>query len=296
MALRQFILSALAASSLAFAKSDDDKCKDVTIKSQGDVGDISSCSTIKGDITIDKSVGGELNLQGVKKIQGSLKATGAVNITSFTANDLKEIGDSFTLSSLTQMTNLEMASLEKVGSIDFEALPALQTLGFHKGVKSAGKLMITNTGLTSLSGISLETVGSMDINNNNKLSSINVNEIKNITGLAAFSANNKRLEIIFPNLKTAQNMTFRNLSRVELPSLKKTDGLLGFYSNSFTSLSAPNLTSTGDLVFTSNPLLMNMSLPKLTKVDGVYQVANNTNLRSVTGVSALETVNAIDFA
>ncbi|KAI5301745.1 hypothetical protein KEM56_001400 [Ascosphaera pollenicola] len=194
------------------------------------------------------------------------------------------------------MTNLELSALEKVGSIDFEALPALQTLGFNKGVKSAGKLTITNTGLTSLSGISLETVGSIDVNNNNKLSEINVNEIKNITGLAAFSANNKKLEIIFPNLKSAQNMTFRNLSKVELPSLKKTDGLLGFYSNSFTSLSAPNLTSTGDLVFTSNPNLMNMSLPKLTKVDGVYQVANNTHLRSVTGVSALESVNAIDFA
>ncbi|KAI5287082.1 hypothetical protein KEM52_001766, partial [Ascosphaera acerosa] len=271
-------------------------CKDVTITSQGDVSDLSRCSTIKGDVTIDKSVGGELNIQGVKKIEGSLIAQGATNLTSFTANDLKEIGDAFELTSLTQMTNLEMSALEKVGSIDFEALPALQTLGFTKGVKSAGKLLITNTGLTSLSGISLETVGSIDVNNNNKLAEINVNEIKNITGLASFSANNKRLEIIFPNLRSAQNMTFRNLSRVELPSLKKTDGLLGFYSNSFSSLSAPNLTSTGDLVFTSNPQLTNMSLPKLTKVDGVYQVANNTKLHSITGVNSLETVNAIDFA
>jgi len=92
-------------------------------------------------------------------------------------------------------------------------------------------------------------------------------------------------------------MTFRNASEVALPSLKSTDGLLGFYANHFTSFIAANLTSTGGLVFAANENLMNISLPSLETVKGVFQIANNTALKSVDGFPKLKSISgALDFS
>jgi len=164
-------------------------------------------------------------------------------------------------------------------------------------VSKADNVRIVNTGLSTLDGIDLSLVGNFDISNNVDLHTINVNEITNITGLASFSANNKDLQVSFPKLQAAKNMTFRNASLVEVPSLKSTEGLLGFYSNYFTSFSAPNLNTAGGLVFADNSALNNISLPVLKTVDGVFQIANNTALLIVDGFPKLETVDgALDFA
>ncbi|KAK2816017.1 hypothetical protein FQN49_008067, partial [Arthroderma sp. PD_2] len=193
--------------------------------------------------------------------------------------------------------SLQFDSLTAIKTVNFEALPKLQTLGFTKGVSKADRVRITNTDLTSLSGIALEGVTDMEITNNPHLTEVNVNQITNATGYINFAANHKDLKINFPNLQSAHNMTFRNTSSVSIPSLEKMDGLLGFYSNFFMDFTASNLTGTGDLVFADNSNLNNISLPVLKTVKGAFQVANNTNLKAIDGVPKLQTVNgALDFS
>ena len=108
--------------------------------------------------------------------------------------------------------------------------------------------------------------------------------ITTISGTLTVSNNYKNLEITFDNLQSANNMTFRNVSSVVMPSLYQVNGSLGFYSATFQSYSAPNLTSTGGgLGFVDCPQLSNVSMPKLTQVGGGFLIANNTNLKNING-------------
>ncbi|PGH16421.1 hypothetical protein AJ79_01752 [Helicocarpus griseus UAMH5409] len=296
MAFMKYLVPALAVAGAAVAQGDS--CKGPkTIENPGDASALASCTTFEGDIEIAAKVPkGPITLEGIQEITGSLTCKGAQNLTSLAAPDLESIGDTFLLSGAIELRNLQFDSLTEVGALNFEALPNLQQLSFTKGVSKAKNIRISNTDLANLKGIALNTVGDMEISNNLHLKEADVAQITNVTGFASFSANHEELKISFPNLESALNMTFRNVSSVEIPSLKKTQGLLGFYSNFFEELAAPNLTSTGDLVFADNSELTNISLPILETVKGAFQIANNTELKAVDGVPKLKTVyGALDF-
>jgi hypothetical protein len=268
----------------------------IKIENQSDADSYASCKTLKGDVQISGTYTGDLSLNNVQQISGSLSCSGAANMTSWTASSLTSIGDTFKLNGLTTLTTLSFGSLTKVGSIEFTALPNLQSLDFTKGVTEAGSVSITNTGLSSLNGISLETVGGFDITENTNLKTVNVNNLKNATALINFAGNMDSLEVEFANLGTGQNMTFRNVSSVSLPSLEKLKGQLGFWGNKFTSFSAPNLTETSDLIFNDNSKLSNISMPVLKTVNGGFQIARNDKLGSI-DFPKLETISgAIDFS
>lgn len=299
MAILKYLLPALAASRLAFA--DSNKCdgtkNPITIQNQGDAGALSSCETVKGDIEIAEHTTGGISLDGVREITGSLTAIGAANLSSLSAPDLESIGKTFKLNGLITLTTLSFGSLTEVGAIDWAALPNLQALSFAKGVSKAGSVSITNTGLTSLNGISLDTVGDFDITANPALSEVNVNDITNCTGLLNFAANSEKLKVSLPNLQSGRNMTFRNTSSVSIPSLKSLTGQLGLFGNYFEDFAAPNLTTVGDLVFDNNDALTNISLPVLKTVNGGFQISKNEKLKEITGIPKLETVTgALDFS
>lgn len=217
-------------------------------------------------------------------------------MTDLIAPELASIGDDFKLESALGLGNLKMGSLTSVGSIKFTALPTLQTLGFSKGVSEASNIEIINTALWTLEGITLESVGRLVVTNNVHLNKVDVNELKNATGLINFAGNKKGLEINFPNLVTGSNMTFYNVSEVSVPSLHNLTGQLGFWGNSFRSFNAPNLTTSSDLTFLDNEELRNISMPALTKVEGGFQIARNDKLSGI-NFPDLETVTgAIDFS
>ncbi|KAJ5474633.1 hypothetical protein N7475_004199 [Penicillium sp. IBT 31633x] len=290
----KYILPALAATQAVFAASDD--CGDTKIKTQSDADGINSCSTIEGDITIDKSYSGDLQLNGIKKIEGGLLCSGGANVSSISASSLTKIGKAFDLDGLTTLTLLDFPELDSVGSINWEALPKLQSLSFTKGVTQAGDVSIANTGLTDLNGISLKTVGGFSIQNNRDLRTININNLQNASDLISFSGNFDTLEIDLPNLGTGTNMTFQNISSVSLPSLEKLTGQLGFWGTKFETFSAPNLTKTGDLIFKDNSKLSNISMPVLKTVDGGFTIARDDKLSTIS-LPMLERVNgAIDFS
>lgn len=268
----------------------------IKIENQSDADGYASCKTLKGDVEVDEHYTGDLHLNGVQQIDGSLTVDGASNMTALSAPRLTSISETFKLNGLTTLYSLSFGSLTTVDSIQWTALPNLQTLDFSKGVTEAGNVAITNTGLTSLDGISLKTVGTFDITENTQLKSVNVNNLKNATGLINFAGNMDTLEIELPNLAGGTNMTFRNVSSVSIPSLKELSGQLGFWGNGFKAFSAPNLTETGDLVFNDNNKLANISMPKLKNVNGGFQIARNDELSAIDFPSLEQVTGAIDFS
>ena len=270
----------------------------LTINSQTDADALQSCTKYTGSITISDQASGTIALNGVEQLTGDLKINNATQLSSLTADQLNSIGGTWNMQDMTILSNLAFDSLTSVDQIYWVGLPALQGLSFAQGIQKASNVLISNTQLYTSSGIELQTVEILNINNNPYLSSVNVNNLKNVTSQLTFAANAMNLQISFPNLVGGANMTFRNVSSVDMPSLSTVAGNMGFYSDNLQSFSAPNLTSTtGSLAFADCPQLSNTSFPSLTQIGGGFQLANNTNLKAISGFPALKVViGAIDFA
>lgn len=249
-------------------------------------------------MAIDSSVSGTLTLNGVQEITGDLECINATQLTSLSADSLATIGGKFNLQELQILSTLAFGELSEVLTIQWVALPALQSLAFNRGVSKVTNILVSNTGLTSLNGLELETVGLMDVNNNRYLDTVDVNNMQTVDKSISFAANSKTLAIKLPNLNIAANMTFRNVSDVQVPSLTYVNGSIGFYSNTFESISLPNLTETGQaLVFQDGIGLSNVSVPLIQQVGAALNINNNPDLKIIDGFPALEViVGALDFS
>jgi hypothetical protein len=226
----------------------------------------------------------------------------AGQLTSLGSTSIGSIGKSFQLFNLTLLSTLTMSELQSVDSINWSALPALSSLTFPATISKATSVVITNTFLSTLDGINLMTVGTLNINNNNRLKTFST-QVANITSSLNIDSNGKLLDVSFPNLVWAANMTLRNVSSISIPSLATVNGSLGFYENYFTSVSAPNLTTVGNsgtlqggVAFVANPSLANISMPGLTTVGGGFQIANNSALGGISFPTLSFVGGAIDFS
>jgi len=279
----------------------------LTIAKSADAVPLASCTTYSGSVAIPTDLSDapdgnghtSLSVNGVQAITGNLTVQNAVTLASLSFGDLKSIGG-LSLGGLTVLSELSMNSLSTLTSMNFTALPALQQLSFGTtGLTKATSVLITNTGLGSLQGINnLDSVSGFNVNNNPSLQNISL-QVTSIKGSLDIEANDgfqSGLSTSFPMLQTAMNMTFRNCSSVDLPSLANVTDDLGFYGNTMQSFAAPNLTTVGGLIFVDNTQLTNISIPGLISVNGSYQIANNTQLLKINGFTKLATVGgALDF-
>lgn len=263
-----------------------------TITTSEDASQISACTTYNGDIIISSDASGQIEIPSLTRVTGDFTCTNASTLTALTLDRLQTIEGTFDLEELQILSSLSMPSFTAVNRIRWIALPGLQSLNFGSGVSQANEVYISNTGLTDLKGIELTAVASMDINNNQYLKTINVNSLTNVTRALSFSANGMNLEIEFPNLESAANLTFRNVTSISMPSLADVQGAMGFYSNYFESFSAPNLTETGNTIaFVDSPSLNSLQFDSLQRIGGGLLIANNSQLGAITGFNQVGTID-----
>jgi len=299
------LLPAFAVLSVAAAQSSNSVCSQATatITTPADATQYASCSTISGSVVISSDAGNSIQLDGPQQITGDLIVSNATQLISFSSSTINAIGGAFRMDSLTLLSTLRFDELTQVGSIEWSALKALDSLTFPKFIQKAKSVLITNTFLSTLNGINLMTVATLDINNNLRLTNFST-QVNNITQLLNIEANGQKLNVQLPNLQTAANMTFRNVSTLSIPSLATVNGSLGFYGNYFESLAAPNLTTigsknvqnTGSLAIVANGDLTNISMPNLQTVQGAYQIANNSALQNISFPSLSQIGGALDFS
>jgi hypothetical protein len=273
-----------------------------TINSQADASQYTACSTISGSVVIGSGATGDITLDGPSTIGGDLTMVNATGVTSFSSSTIGQIKGTFHLEDLTILSTLQFNLLTAVKSIQFISLPNIGSLTFSAFVSSAQSVTISNTALSTLNGINLNTVSTLQIDNNPHLLSFST-QIGNITSAAVFNANGAGLAIEFPNLIWASNLTFRDVASVDIPSLAVVNGSLGFYETKLASIYAPNLTSVGNfatgqgsLAFVDNTLLTNISMNALKSVGGADQIANNTILSAISFPVLADVGGAIDFS
>lgn len=273
-----------------------------TINSQADASALASCSTFQGNIVVGPGASGIISIDGPQQITGNLVCEDAGGLTSLGSTTIGSIGGAFNLNNLTLLSTLSMGALKSASTINWVALPALSQLNFPATVTRSKSVTISNTFLSTLDGINLETVQTLQIDNNNRLKTFST-QVSNVTSSLNINSNGNNLDVSFPNLVRAANMTFRNVSTVSIPSLAIVDGSLGFYGNYMPSVSAPNITSVGSkadgqgsLAFVANGKLANVSMPLLKTVGGAVQIANNSALTSISFPSLTYVGGAIDFS
>jgi hypothetical protein len=220
---------------------------------------------------------------------------GATNVTSLAGQFLQTIGGTFTVQNIVLLQTINMPSLATVGDLMFEGLPNLATLTMK--LSQINNFNVQNTFLTSLPSINATTVDSIYVANNRQLNQMAFS-VSTVTKSIDVEGNGPSFTVQFPNLVTAQNITFRDCTDISIPLLTNVTGSLGFYESPMTTISAPNLTATsnqGSLAVNANPQLTNVSFPFLKTVAGGIQIQNNTVLKELE-FDNLQTIGgAIDF-
>lgn len=314
--MRSFVVSALVAASGAVAQTtttsgssstasgSNSACTAnvFTISSASDLSAITGCSTVSGTVNISPSLS-TVDLGGITSIQGDLNvinnSTGMGNAlaatTAITAGSLQSISGTLTLTQLTQLNNLAMPALTRVGGISFRTLPVLQNLGFS-GITQASSISIFDTQLQSLNGINLRSVDTFAITQNRYISAISMNQLTQVRNSLIISANAANVAVSFPALTSTGNFTIQQVGNLSINALSNVTGSMGLQQNQFAVIQAQNLSYvTGDLFITNNTQLTNVSMPNLQSVSG-FSIANNTKLSDLNFPALTTVAGAIDWS
>jgi len=263
-----------------------------TINSQADATGLAGCKTVRGSVLIAPQTGATIDISGPSTITGDLTLLDNGEIQSFRSDDLTTIGGAWEMKNVTALSALIFPSITKVKSLDWQTLNAIDTLSFGKGLTQAEEVTISDTFLSSLTGIDLTSVKKMRIDNNRRLTQFTT-QLRDLSDELRIQANGQRLEVNMPNLTWIANMIIANVTKFSAPSLVTVNDSAKFDFNYFSDFSAPNLTRTqsGDISFVGNVNLKNISMPRLTTVGGGLLIANNTALLELNGLPALKTIS-----
>jgi len=290
--IARVILPALVAIGSVSAQSATCTVVTTTINSQADATGLAGCKTVRGSVLIAPQTGATIDISGPSTITGDLTLLDNGEIQSFRSDDLTTIGGAWEMKNVTALSSLIFPSITKVKTLDWQTLNALDTLSFSKGLTQAEEVTISDTFLSSLTGIDLTSVKKMRIDNNRRLTQFTT-QLRDLSDELRIQANGQRLEVNMPNLTWIANMIIANVTKFSAPSLAVVNNSAKFDFNYFTDFSAPNLTKTqsGDISFVGNANLKNISLPRLSSIGGGLLVANNTQLIDFEGLPALKTIS-----
>lgn len=253
------------------------------------VASIAACPTAVGDISITGEGLGAIELNGVKQVYGSLFVNGT-KATVFDAPTLQLVSGDFTISDSTILSTVNLAQLTTVGTLTYNALPALEQTGLTTGITSAEAITIQNTGLTSLDGINVYQLKTFDVNNNADIESID-SGLQSVTELLSINYNADKVEVVLDKLTTANSIDFEHISSFSASNLTTVNGSLSLQSNTFSSLEFPALTSIGkSLSINSNDDLEEIDFPELTSIGGALNIQDNDKLEDFSGFPKLTTI------
>lgn len=250
----------------------------------------SGCATWTGDIIIATAAQGDVALDGLEAIEGSLKAQDADELQGLTSDSLHTISDALNISEVQIISSIEFPELTRIGNLELSSLPNLQDTSLLRTLTNLSSLVIINSAMAELEGFSIETLADVNIANNNYLQSINLQPYT-ITGQLDVSSNGKEVKLSMPNVQTARNLSFANCSRISIPSLQESSflWLTGNYIEEFNG--APLLRRIdGGLLFENNAELTRIALPELRNVSGQFVIRNNSKLASVDELYSLEMI------
>ena len=293
MRFNQYIPAAVALGASAVS-AQRNRCNDDITITQETAGQIIDCPRVRGDVIIDSDVTGDLQINGIQEITGSLNATGVSGLLGLSSSSIRTIGGTLEIVDV-PVNDVRLTALRSVETIELLRLNSLTGLTFgDSGSFEANEVRIVDTFINDLSGLRLTNVENLEIANNEGLRTFN-SELVNITGILAITNNGQdNMTVSMPDLRSANDVRISNVGSFSVPSLRTVGGLRFNTNPSLESFSARNLTNVEEsLTFIANDALTNVSFPALTAIRGDLTVQNNTDFTELTGFPELARVSSV---
>lgn len=252
---------------------------DFTATASSQVAQVAACATAVGDITITGGNLGTIDLTGTKQIFGNLFVNDTKAVV-FNAPTLQLVSDGLTISDSTILATVNLAQLTTVGTLLFNALPALTLTGLTSGITSADEITISNTGLTSLGGVAVFELKVFDVNNNPDIETID-SSLQSVTDFLSINYNAEKVEVTLDELTSANNVVFQSIASLSVANLTAVNGSLSLDSNSFDTFEFGALTKIGSsLSIEDNSELESFDFPQLQTIGGALNIIDNEKLSS----------------
>lgn len=180
------------------------------------------------------------------------------------------------LSDAVILNSVQLPELTSVDAIVWRGLPNLQEVDFKQGISSS-KVDIQNTQISSLN---ITAADEISIANNPSAKDVSIG-LNNVTKSLMVQFNNPEMKLDLPNLYWANNMTFRNVSNLNMPLINTVNDTLMIYGTTMEKLELSNLNVLkGNLLVVSNGNLTDISMPGLLQL-GDLMISNNSALDAV---------------
>ncbi|QRG38642.1 hypothetical protein FDK38_003057 [Candidozyma auris] len=262
-----------------------------TIRSKADLNQILGCEDIEGNIEISLFDEAILRLDDLIYIDGSLEIKDSSALVRIELPKLQEITGEFSLYELTSLGYLQASKLNLVSKIQWRVLPILSTvdMAFEK-LKKLTSILISDTSLSYIIGVSSPEMSTMNINNNRFLESLSA-EVEEVTDMLHIGANGDHMNVDLPSLRRTQNLSIHNVEQLELGELKECKGSMSLDKNKFESVQLSKLTKVGGTLSLNNNMnLKNVQVDELDMVDGGLVLANNTHLHNIDFFESLSVI------
>lgn len=250
------------------------------IETARDLLSITQCDTITGDVEIANYDEPTIHMERVQVIDGSLVVVGSPSLMRLSANVLRTITHLFRMENLHLMGLVELPALEKVAAIEWRVLPLLSqaTLGPVRGVES---VVISDTLLTEVLGISAKHMLHLDINNNRFLEHVSF-DVERVSHSVNIAGNAFNLAADLSRLKLTANMSISNVMSLDMASLEEVRRSVSVVQNLFANVLFPALTRvSGSFRLGQNPSVTSAAFPLVEEVGGGVLLVNNTQLAVV---------------
>ncbi|EMG46879.1 GPI-anchored extracellular protein, putative [Candida maltosa Xu316] len=263
---------------------------DFTATASNQVQSVAACETAVGDITIQGTAFGTVELTGLQQLYGSLHVLNATQATTVNAPTLQLVSGELEFNANTILSNLNLAQLTTVGSLTLNALPALDNTGLTAGLTSADSVVISDTGLSSLTGINVYQLKVFNVNNNDNIDTID-SGLREVTDTIDISYNAEKVDVILNQLTGAKNIVLQSINSFSAPNLTLANGSIAISSSSIEKVEFAELTSIGNsLTINKNEDLTELDFPQLKSIGGALQVSDNDELKSFAGFPKLQTI------
>lgn len=289
MLLNTLVLAIFAR--IVAAASSDSCSLSTTISAASAVLGLNSCPTLDGTIEITGGAVSNLDLSSVQVVAADLSIFNSSSIQAINFSGLKNVTGSLEFSALTQLNNIDFSQLTSAEELSFISLPSLAHLNLNSGLANVSSLTLSDTALSSIDKLlSFETIGTLNVNNNKNISSIDLSSLQTVSEGLTLSFNHDNATVKLENLIWASNLTIQDVGDVSISSLEAVNGSFILAYNGFDSVEFDSLTSVGSSfqVF-ANDNLESLSLANLSTINGEFRVFNNSLLTDIS-LESLETI------
>ena len=254
---------------------------DFTATASSQVSQVAACETAAGNIVINGDAFGSVELTGLQQLYGDLAIRNVTKAQTINAPTLQLVSGDFEVNACTVLSNLNLAQLTTVGTLELNALPALESTGLSAGLTSAESIIVSDTGLNHLTGINVYQLKVFNVNNNNDIDSID-SGLQEVTDTIDISYNAEKVDVNLDQLTSAKNIVLQQVNSFHAPNLTVANGSISVTSSSLEKLELAQLKSIGNaLALNKNEDLEELDFPKLTTIGGALQISDNDHLKSL---------------